>query len=44
MEKAIIIRYCEIHLKGKNRGFFEKLLRQNIENSLKDIEHTFSIR
>ena len=28
MENAIIIRYCEIHLKGKNRGFFEKLLKE----------------
>ena len=39
--KAIIIRYCEIHLKGKNRGYFEKLLKINIENSLKGIKHTF---
>lgn len=31
MEKVIIIRYAEIHLKGKNRGFFEKLLVENIE-------------
>lgn len=36
MEKAIIIRYCEIHLKGKNRGYFEKLLRENIKYSLKE--------
>lgn len=42
MKKAIIIRYCEIHLKGKNRGFFEKLLKLNLENSLKDIKHTFT--
>ena len=34
MKTAIIIRYCEIHLKGKNRGFFEKLLRENIKKSL----------
>ena len=34
LKKAIIIRYCEIHLKGKNRGFFEKLLRENIKKSL----------
>lgn len=39
--KAIIVRYCEIHLKGKNRGFFEKLLKTNIENSLSEIKHTF---
>ncbi len=43
MEKAIIIRYCEIHLKGKNRGFFERLLKDNIENSLKHIKHTLTV-
>lgn len=42
MEKAIIIRYCEIHLKGKNRGYFEKMLKENIERSLKGIAHTFT--
>lgn len=42
METAIIIRYCEIHLKGKNRGFFEKLLKENIVKSLKDIDFTFT--
>ena len=42
MEKAIIIRYSEIHLKGKNRGYFEKLLKNNIKSSLKGIEHTFT--
>ena len=42
METAIIVRYCEIHLKGKNRGFFEKLLRVNIEKSLTGIKHTFT--
>ena len=41
MEKAIIIRYCEIHLKGKNRAYFEKMLKNNIKASLKDIKHTF---
>ena len=34
MEKVILIRYGEIFLKGKNRGFFEKTLLQNIRNSL----------
>lgn len=43
MEKAIIIRYCEIHLKGKNRGHFEKLLKENVQKSLKDINHTFTV-
>lgn len=42
MKKAIIIRYCEIHLKGKNRGFFEKLLKENIKKTLKGIECTFT--
>ncbi|MBE7061486.1 MAG: tRNA 4-thiouridine(8) synthase ThiI [Clostridiales bacterium] len=41
MENAIIIRYCEIHLKGKNRGFFEKLLKENIKRSLKGIKCDF---
>lgn len=43
MEKAIIVRYCEIHLKGKNRGFFEKLLQKNIQNSLSDIKHDLKV-
>lgn len=42
MDKAIIIRYSEIHLKGKNRGFFEKMLRNNIKNSLKGITFNFT--
>ncbi len=42
MKNAIIIRYCEIHLKGKNRGFFEKMLKENIKNSLKEFKFTFT--
>lgn len=42
MEEAIIIRYCEIHLKGKNRGFFEKLLKDNIKRTLKDYNIKFT--
>lgn len=42
MQSAIIIRYCEIHLKGKNRGYFEKLLKDNIKKSIKDIDCTFT--
>ena len=42
MENAIIIRYCEIHLKGKNRGYFEKMLKENIKRSLKGINFTFT--
>ena len=39
MEKVIIIRYCEIHLKGKNRGYFEKVFMNNLEKSLSGIRH-----
>ncbi len=39
MEKVIIIRYSEIHLKGKNRGFFERAFAVNIEKSLKGYRH-----
>ena len=42
MKKVIIIRYCEIHLKGKNRSYFERLLIENIERNLKDIPHVFN--
>ena len=42
MTNAIIIRYCEIHLKGKNKGFFEKLLKENIKKTLKGINYTFT--
>lgn len=39
MEKVIIIRYSEIHLKGKNRGYFEKVFMNNLEKSLSGIRH-----
>ena len=39
MEKVIIIRYSEIHLKGKNRGFFERAFAANMEKSLRGIKH-----
>lgn len=41
MQSAVIIRYCEIHLKGKNRSYFEKLLKENIKNAVKDIQCDF---
>ena len=34
MKKVIIIRWGEIHLKGKNRGHFERLLENNIKHAL----------
>lgn len=41
MNKVIIIRWGEIHLKGKNRGIFEKMLEDNIKHAIKDFECTF---
>ena len=43
MKKIIIVRYCEIHLKGKNRGFFERLLQENVQKALTDIPHSMRI-
>lgn len=34
MNRVILIRFGEIFLKGKNRGFFEKILLQNIDAAL----------
>ena len=39
MEKVIIVRYSELHLKGKNRGWFERVFAVNMEKSLKGIKH-----
>ncbi len=38
-EKVVIVRYAEIHLKGKNRGFFERVFTVNLERSLKGLKH-----
>lgn len=38
MKRVIIIRYSEIWLKGKNRGFFERAFETNIERALKDFD------
>ena len=40
MEKVIIIRYAEIYLKGKNRGFFERALENNLRLALSDMPCT----
>ena len=32
---SILVRYSEIHLKGKNRGYFEKVLKTNINAKIK---------
>ena len=42
MKRVILIRYGELHLKGKNRGQFERALIDNIQHSLKNFEHGFS--
>ena len=39
MEKVIIVRYSEIHLKGKNRGYFERVFFVNMEKSLNGLKH-----
>lgn len=39
MKKVIIIRYSEMFLKGKNRGYFERAFSVNIERALKGIRH-----
>ncbi len=39
MEKVVIVRYCEIYLKGNNRGYFERIFVENIEKSLKGMRH-----
>lgn len=44
MDKVILIRYGEIHLKGKNRRFFENKLIENIKNKLSGIEHEFTYK
>ena len=37
MKKVIMIRYAEIFLKGKNRGFFERMLGENIRKALQGV-------
>ena len=38
MKKVILLRFGELYLKGKNRGFFEKTLLNNIRHSLKQFD------
>jgi thiamine biosynthesis protein ThiI len=37
MQKIVLIRYDEIHLKGRNRGFFEQKLLNNLRCALNEI-------
>jgi thiamine biosynthesis protein ThiI len=41
LDRVILIRYGEIHLKGKNRKFFENKLINNIKKKLDGIEYEF---
>lgn len=34
-----MVRYAEIHLKGKNRGYFERVFCVNLEKALKGLRH-----
>ena len=38
MKRVIIIRYAEIYLKGKNRGFFERAFEVNMRRALKGVD------
>ena len=42
MARVIIIRYGEIFLKGKNKGYFESLLINNIKSSLSGLNYAFN--
>ncbi len=41
MNRVLIVRYSEIHLKGNNRRFFENLLIENIKKALVDESYLF---
>ena len=38
MKKVIIIRYAELFLKGKNRGFFERAFENNLNRALRGFD------
>ena len=41
MKKVILLRFGELYLKGKNRGYFEKVLISNIKLNLKGLNCNF---
>ena len=43
MEKAFLVKYGEIGLKGKNRFYFEETLVKRIEEALAKIDGTFTV-
>ena len=44
MEKVILLRYGEIHLKGKNRGLFDNQLIKNIEQATKKVDENCCVK
>ena len=42
MKRVIILRYAELYLKGKNRGWFENALVNNVQRALAGVEHKFT--
>lgn len=38
MEEVIIIRFSEIHLKGKNKSYFLRLLFDNVKSAIKNLD------
>ncbi len=44
MEKVLLLRYGEIHLKGKNRGFFDNQLIKNILQTSNKIDENAKIK
>lgn len=43
MKKVILLRYGEIHLKGKNRGSFENALLRNIESAIFSVDESAKV-
>lgn len=43
MKKVILLRYGEIHLKGKNRGSFENALLKNIESAIFSVDENAKV-
>lgn len=42
MRRLLLVKYAsEIFLKGLNKGKFEKKLKDNIKNILKDVQYSF---
>ncbi len=44
MDNVILLRYGEIHLKGKNKRFFENKLINNIKAKLSGLDYKFSYK